>query len=199
LIRFRNEKFPEVDRYFRDLDFLSARTILNGLVAYGWTYDELSKCRGDLMIQLFRYVDREQLAHGQVQTLGREPSRKRPHVELDSISIELSNRLDADRLHINSVDSDHEEPIANEDSTDDEEINSSTSDNSTTSNATSCTSLSARAQGVYLGQEHPDQAGIEADNLMMTDEPRHPYCLTPAFSGGQSNGMFSYLESLTLS
>jgi len=195
LIRFRNEKFPEVDKYFRDLDFLSARTILNGLVAYGWTYDELSKCWGDLMTQLFRYVDREQLAHGQVQTIGREPCRKRPRLEQDSTSMELSNRSGADRLHINS---DHEEPIANGDTTDDEEINSSTSDNSTTSNTTSCTSLSARAQGVYPGQEHSYQAGIEADNLMMTDEPRHPYCSTPAFSG-QSNGMFSYLESLTLS
>jgi len=125
LIRFRNEKFSEVDRYFRDLDFLSARTMLNGLVVYGWTYDELFKCRSDLMTQLFRYVDREQLAHGQVQTFGREPFRKRPRVA-------LSNRSDADRLHINSVDSDHAEAIANGNSTDDEEINSSTSDNSTT-------------------------------------------------------------------
>ncbi len=99
--------------------------MLNGLVVYGWTYDELFKCRSDLMTQLFRYVDREQLAHGQVQTFGREPFRKRPRVA-------LSNRSDADRLHINSVDSDHAEAIANGNSTDDEEINSSTSDNSTT-------------------------------------------------------------------
>ena len=119
MIRFRNEKFSEVDRYFRDLDFLSARTILNGLVVYGWTYDELFKCRSDLMTQLFRYV------HDQVQTFSREPFRKRPRVE-------LSNRLDADRLYINFVDSDHAEAIANGNSTDDEEINSSTSDNSTT-------------------------------------------------------------------
>ncbi len=202
LIRFRKEKFPEVDRHFRDLDFLSARTILDGLVAYGWTYVELSKCRGDLMTQLFRYVDREQLAHGKVQTFAPEPCRKRRRLEQDSTSTELSNRSNADRLHLDAVDFNHEEPMADEDPTDDEEIeddNSSTTDNSTTSNATSCTSLSTCAQGVYAGQEHPYQAGIEADNLMMTDEPRHPYYLTPAFNDGQSNGMFSCLENLTLS
>jgi hypothetical protein len=99
LIRFRNDKLPEIDRYFRDLDFLSARTILNGLVAYGWTYKELSECRSDLITQLVKYVDLEQLAHGQVQAFGGEPYRKRRRLEQNSTSLKLSTRSDFDRPH----------------------------------------------------------------------------------------------------
>ncbi len=62
------------------------------------------------MTQLFRYVNRKQLARGQLRAVQETPRGQ--------ISMEISNRSDADRLHINSVDSDHEEFIANEDSTD---------------------------------------------------------------------------------
>ena len=195
MIRFRHEKFPEVDKYFRGLDLLSARTILDGLVAYGWTYDELSKCRGDLMTQLFRYVDREQLAHGHVQAFAHESSRKRRRLEQGSTSKVLSNGSNADQLYLDAIDSGHKELVVDEDATDDEEIEDS---NSTTSNATSHTSLSACAEGVCPSQDHPYQAGIETA-LMTTDEPRHSYHLTPAFNDGQSDGMFLHLGSLTLS
>jgi len=99
LIRFRKEKFPKVDEIFRDLDFLSTRTLLHGLVAYGWTYKELSECRSDLITQLVKYVDPEQLAHGQVQAFGREPYRKRRRLEQNSTSLKLSTRSDFDRPH----------------------------------------------------------------------------------------------------
>lgn len=127
-------------------------------------------------------MNQEQLTHDQIQSLDRKSFRKRLCVELNSILMKLSNRSDVDRLHINFVNSDHEKPIANENSTDDEKINSLISDNSTISNATSCTSISTRAQEIYSGQQHSDQVDIEADNLMMTDESRHSYCLTSAFS-----------------
>lgn len=71
LISFRKQYFPEVDKIFRDLDFLSTRILLHGLVAYGWTYKELSECRSDLITQLVKNVDSEQLAHGQVQASAR--------------------------------------------------------------------------------------------------------------------------------
>jgi len=103
LIRFRKEKYPVIDKYFRGLDFLSARTIVNGLVAYGWTYEELSKCRSNLMTQLFQYVDREQLAHGQIRVLDLEPCRKCRRLGQDNISMELSNRSDAQPLHQSST------------------------------------------------------------------------------------------------
>jgi hypothetical protein len=99
LIRFRKEKFSKVDEIFRDLDFLGTRTLLHGLVAYGWTYKELSECRSDLITQLVKYVDPEQLAHSQVQAFGREPYRKRRRLEQNSTSLELSTRSDFDRPH----------------------------------------------------------------------------------------------------
>lgn len=34
LIRFRKEKYPDVDEYFRGLDFLSAQPIVHGLVGF---------------------------------------------------------------------------------------------------------------------------------------------------------------------
>ncbi len=102
LIRFRKENFPKVDEIFRDLDFLSTRTLLHGLVAYDWTYKELSECRSDLITQLVKYVDPKQLAHGQVQAFGREPYRKRRRLEQNSTSLELSTRSDFDRPHQNS-------------------------------------------------------------------------------------------------
>lgn len=147
------------------------------------------------MTQLFRYVNRKQLTHDQVQTIDREPCRKRIRLKQNSTSMKLSNRSNVDHLHINS---DHEKSIANENTTDDEKIYSSISDNSTINNTTSCTSHSTRAQEVYSDQEHSYQVDIETDSLMMIDESRHSYCLTSAFSD-QSNNMFSYLKSLTLS
>ncbi|MCJ1258726.1 hypothetical protein MMC24_006559 [Lignoscripta atroalba] len=65
--------------------------------------------------------------------------------------------------------------------------------------ASSCTSLSTLAQGCQQGQEPIYQAGIEDDDLMLTDERRHPCRLTPVFDGGQPNGLFSNLKSSTLS
>jgi len=43
LIRFRKDKFPKADEIFRDLDFLSTRTLLHGLVAYGWAFRMLER------------------------------------------------------------------------------------------------------------------------------------------------------------
>ncbi|KAI9793952.1 MAG: hypothetical protein M1835_006935 [Candelina submexicana] len=161
LIRFRNEKFPEIDRYFRNLDFLGARTILDGLRAYGWTYEELSKCQGDLMTQLFRYVDQKQLAHGHVQASGREPCRKRRCSEQDNPPMELSSRSNAAQLHLDAIDSGNNQLVAEKDSTDDEKIEDTYS---TISNATSHTSLSACAQEVCPGQEHRYKTGSEASS-----------------------------------
>lgn len=98
LIDFRKAKYPGVDKCFRGLDFSSVQTIVEGLVAYGWTYEELSKCRSSLMEQVFLYVDQEQLARGQVQSLDSDLGRKRRR---DSSPIDLSNHPDAQRLHQN--------------------------------------------------------------------------------------------------
>lgn len=72
LVRFREEKFPDIHEHFRGLDFLGVRTIISGLLAYGWTYTELSHCRSELMMVLGRYIDREQLLLGNVLGLGQQ-------------------------------------------------------------------------------------------------------------------------------
>ena len=101
LIRFRKEIYPQVDEYFRSLDSFCAQIFFDGLVAYGWTYDELSKSQGDLMTHLFKYVDRGQLAYGRISTIKSkpEPHRKRRCLEQDDTSLELLNQSDIRQSH----------------------------------------------------------------------------------------------------
>jgi hypothetical protein len=46
----------------RSLDKLATRLILDGFIAYGWTYSELSKIRSKVLDQLVLYVDLSLLA-----------------------------------------------------------------------------------------------------------------------------------------
>lgn len=43
--------------------------MIQGLVAYGWTYEELSRCQSRFMITLCKYVDPERLTCGEIQRL----------------------------------------------------------------------------------------------------------------------------------
>ncbi len=99
LIRFRKEKFPKVDEIFRDLDFLSTRTLLHKLIIYDWTYKKLFECQSDLITQLIKYVNSKQLTHDQIQTFDRESYQKRRRLEQNSTSLKLSTRSNFDRLH----------------------------------------------------------------------------------------------------
>jgi len=69
LVGFRMKKFPDVHTHFRNLDFFAACLIIDGLIAYGWTYEELSQCQSGLVMDLSRYIDRQQLAIGRVLRL----------------------------------------------------------------------------------------------------------------------------------
>lgn len=202
LVRFRKEKFPEIDKYFRDLDFLSAQIVLKGLVAYGWTYEELGQCRGDLMTQLFQHVDREQLASGQIQALCREPSRKRRRLEHESTSMELLACSDAQQLDLNAVGSYHEQLGADEDITDDEEMSNEDDGSSPTTRSTSSDVTSVGAslgtsadQAANPRQDHQSRVDIGIEQQSMTDKlmlPSHP---VSALVDEQANGVYLSLQS----
>lgn len=46
----------------RSLDKVAARLIVDGLIAYGWTYSELKGIRAKLLDQLRLYIDLSELA-----------------------------------------------------------------------------------------------------------------------------------------
>jgi len=112
----------------------------------------------------------------------------------------------AHRIHtlaLQGLTSGIEEPNAHHEEADEDSIDEDVAEDdgsSRTSNAaSSCTSFSTLAQRCGRSQEHIYRAGIEDDDLMATDEQRHPHRSTAAFDNGRSNGMFSNLRSLTLS
>jgi len=68
----------------RGHDIRAARIILEGLRVHGWSYDQLSRCQGAFMAEVFKYVNREQLSYGRIRCCSQAP-RKRRHAEDDSI------------------------------------------------------------------------------------------------------------------
>lgn len=62
----------------------ATRIILKGLRVHGWSYDQLLKCQGVLITKIFKYMNREQLSHGQIRCRSQAP-RKRRHVEDNNI------------------------------------------------------------------------------------------------------------------
>ncbi|MCJ1386321.1 hypothetical protein MMC17_009447 [Xylographa soralifera] len=78
LIRFRKKHYSGTDEHFRNLNLLGARTIVSGLVAYGWTYGELFRCQTELMTVLSKYINRKRLASGEVLGLEQQDVNQNP-------------------------------------------------------------------------------------------------------------------------
>ncbi|KIN06868.1 hypothetical protein OIDMADRAFT_46792 [Oidiodendron maius Zn] len=66
LLQYLNQYRPEVIEKGRSLNKLATQLILNGFIAYGWTYPELNGIRSKLLDQLALYVDLSQLAMQEV-------------------------------------------------------------------------------------------------------------------------------------
>lgn len=48
-------------------NIFGAKLIIEGLWLYGWDYKELSECRGQIMMALFKHIDKSELARGKVK------------------------------------------------------------------------------------------------------------------------------------
>lgn len=64
--QYRTDCLPDAEKRSRLLDYGAACTIISGLLAYGWTYDELAKGGSDLMDLLSQYVDLKELGQGRI-------------------------------------------------------------------------------------------------------------------------------------
>lgn len=62
LLQYLNQNRPDIIEKGRSLNKLATQLILDGFIAYGWTYPELNGIRSKLLNQLVLYVDLSQLA-----------------------------------------------------------------------------------------------------------------------------------------
>lgn len=83
LIRFRQQRYPESESYYRSYNFLAAQAILDGMCAHGWTYDRLLSRPGALMRSLLKYLDRRHLIQGETKPGSESRIRKRGRLHLD--------------------------------------------------------------------------------------------------------------------
>ena len=66
MLQYLNQYRPEIIEKGRSLNKFATQLILNGFIAYGWTYPELNGIRSKLLDQLVLYVDLPQLAMKEV-------------------------------------------------------------------------------------------------------------------------------------
>ncbi|EGD99971.1 hypothetical protein TESG_07299 [Trichophyton tonsurans CBS 112818] len=64
-------------------NIFGAKLIIEGLWLYGWDYKELSECRGQIMMALFKHIDKSELARGKVKA-------RREGIDHHSVSGEIS-------------------------------------------------------------------------------------------------------------
>jgi hypothetical protein len=56
---YRQKYFPEISRRAGSFDIIAAEAIFNGLLAYGWTWNEITSSCTPLMNQLRIYLERQ--------------------------------------------------------------------------------------------------------------------------------------------
>lgn len=69
VLEYRRSKLPKVEERSQHMDIVAARAIIRGLIAYGWAYPELARCKSELMVCLSQFVDVKQLEHGEIQAI----------------------------------------------------------------------------------------------------------------------------------
>lgn len=72
----RQQHFPKVHQACEERNFLGAKTIVQGLLSYGWTYQELYGCQSSLTDVISQYVDMEQLKLGNIKPSSRGSSKR---------------------------------------------------------------------------------------------------------------------------
>ena len=68
------ESLPNIDKKLQELGGVAARTIVQGLRAYGWTDPELSKGGSQLMDLVGKEIDVQQLHSDRIVALTKGPS-----------------------------------------------------------------------------------------------------------------------------
>jgi hypothetical protein len=72
LFAFRKEKYPHLEKKARVSDISAVSIAIEGLLAYGWTCQELTCCEGVVFSRLKKYLDSDQLRRERIQ-LSRSP------------------------------------------------------------------------------------------------------------------------------
>ncbi|CAG8980234.1 hypothetical protein HYALB_00009816 [Hymenoscyphus albidus] len=67
VIQYREDKLPDLGKRARSLNAPAARAIVDGLLAYGWTYPEILSIRSELMKHVTPYLEMDKLANDMAQ------------------------------------------------------------------------------------------------------------------------------------
>ncbi|ORY01894.1 hypothetical protein BCR34DRAFT_90040 [Clohesyomyces aquaticus] len=90
--RYRKEELEDIEIRSRRLDFVAACTIIRGLLAYGWTNNELAHSRSDLVTTLSKYICLEALTQGEIQKRGNRVDTRLAHVCQEGLDLQSRKR-----------------------------------------------------------------------------------------------------------